>query len=71
MSRTVQRRAWAPPSHAESCACLKRACAPRECVIVKGAQSGLFTPKAPPCPGDWLADGQPGEVDRGGQTMEQ
>ena len=61
-------RKWTPPSPAESCACLER-CKPFHTLATKGAQ--LYPPMTPEQGGGWLADGQPGEVDRGGQTLAQ
>ena len=79
--KAAARRAWAPPTHEESCACLQKQVRPQQCrpcrggaaepLLVTAARSGLYQPKAPPAWGDWLADGGPGEVDRGGQTPEQ
>jgi len=66
--RTVDRRTWAPPSPATSCACLDK-CKPFHPLTLKGAL--LYPPMTAEQGGDWLADGQPGEVDRGGQTLEQ
>ena len=78
MSRAGPRQ-WRPPTHAESCACLQREIrVPQQCrtctpepVLVTAARSGLYEAKAVPSNGDWLADGSPGEVDRGGQSIEQ